>query len=124
MVNIYQYSSMQTPEHMFKAPICLHITQKCQKKVLKSNTFYDFYISNILIKDQFNICILYIFPFKAPQHWAALFPHACSGQSQSPIDIKTAETVYDPSLKDFAIFYDPPLPGSKFFVHNNGHSST
>lgn len=62
-------------------------------------------------------------PISGPDNWADLFPDACSGRQQSPIDIKTTETVYNPGLKDFAIFYDPPAPGSKFFVHNNGHSS-
>ncbi|XP_060554275.1 carbonic anhydrase 14-like [Ruditapes philippinarum] len=59
---------------------------------------------------------------KGPNHWADLFPDACSGQHQSPIDIKSKQTVYDPTLKDIVVFYDPPLPGSKFYVHNNGHS--
>nr|UDM84255.1 carbonic anhydrase 5-like protein [Tridacna squamosa] len=59
---------------------------------------------------------------KGVDSWADLFPDACAGQSQSPIDIVTSQTVYDPNLKDFAIFYDPPLPGSKFLLHNNGHA--
>ncbi|XP_045188933.2 carbonic anhydrase 1-like [Mercenaria mercenaria] len=59
---------------------------------------------------------------KGPDHWADLFPDACSGRHQSPIDIKSKQTVYDPTLKDIVVFYDPPLPGSKFYVHNNGHS--
>nr|QFP92280.1 carbonic anhydrase [Archivesica packardana] len=59
---------------------------------------------------------------RGPDHWADLFPDACSGSLQSPINIPTKQTVYDPMLKDFAIFFDPPSPGSKFFVHNNGHS--
>ncbi|XP_052772067.1 carbonic anhydrase 1-like [Mya arenaria] len=59
---------------------------------------------------------------RGPNHWADLFPDACSGQQQSPIDIRTQETIYDPGLKDFAVFFDPPMPGSRFFVHNNGHS--
>lgn len=59
---------------------------------------------------------------RGPDHWADLFPDACAGRHQSPIDIKSQQTVYDPTLKDFSIFFDPPLPGSKFFVHNNGHS--
>lgn len=59
---------------------------------------------------------------KGPDHWKDLFPDACAGRHQSPIDIRTDQTVYDPSLKDFSIFFDPPLPGSKFYVHNNGHS--
>lgn len=59
---------------------------------------------------------------KGPTNWDDLFPQACSGRYQSPIDINTSETVYNPQLKDFAIFFDPPSPGSKFFVHNNGHA--
>lgn len=57
-----------------------------------------------------------------PDNWEVLFPDACSGRHQSPIDIKSTQTVYNPALKDFAIFFDPPAPGSKFYVHNNGHS--
>ncbi|KAL4231439.1 Carbonic anhydrase [Mactra antiquata] len=59
---------------------------------------------------------------KGPDHWADLFPDACAGRKQSPIDIRTQYTVFDPSLKDFAIFFDPPAPGSRFYVHNNGHT--
>ncbi|KAH3788859.1 carbonic anhydrase 7-like [Dreissena polymorpha] len=59
---------------------------------------------------------------KGPDHWADLFPEACAGAKQSPININTEDTVYNPALKDFSVFFDPPLPGSKFYVHNNGHT--
>lgn len=57
-----------------------------------------------------------------PAFWHEVFPQACSGASQSPIDIRSEETVYDPRLKDFAIYYDPPKPDSKMFIKNNGHT--
>ncbi|XP_066924991.1 carbonic anhydrase 1-like [Clytia hemisphaerica] len=34
-----------------------------------------------------------------PQHWAKTYPK-CGGSSQAPIDIKTADVVYNPKLKD------------------------
>ncbi|XP_005106718.2 carbonic anhydrase 6 [Aplysia californica] len=57
-----------------------------------------------------------------PLYWHELFPHACSGLQQSPIDLKSEETVYNPNLKDFAIWYDPPKPDSKMYIKNNGHT--
>ncbi|XP_060570061.1 carbonic anhydrase 1-like [Ruditapes philippinarum] len=57
-----------------------------------------------------------------PMYWPGLFPNYCAGIFQSPINIETSKTVYNPNLKEFAIFYDPPLRGSKFEVHNNGHA--
>ncbi|BFZ01439.1 hypothetical protein BsWGS_04478 [Bradybaena similaris] len=59
---------------------------------------------------------------KGPAFWHEVFPKACSGTSQSPIDIRSEETVYDPRLKEFAIYYDPPKPDSKMFIRNNGHT--
>lgn len=59
---------------------------------------------------------------RGPQYWYKLFPQACSGKYQSPIDIKSKETLYSPDLKDFAIWYDPPRPGSAMTVSNNGHT--
>ncbi|KAL3864880.1 hypothetical protein ACJMK2_006528, partial [Sinanodonta woodiana] len=55
-------------------------------------------------------------------HWDELFPDACSGLYQSPINIKTSLTVYDPNLTEFALWFNPPRPGSRFVLHNNGHT--
>ena len=52
-----------------------------------------------------------------------MFPDGCSGRQQSPIDIVTNAAHYNPKLNDFAIWHDPPKPGSQFKVVNNGHSS-
>ncbi|XP_076460810.1 carbonic anhydrase 14-like [Babylonia areolata] len=57
-----------------------------------------------------------------PHYWHDLFPQACSGKHQSPIDIRPAKTKYDPSLNGFAIWYDPPRPGSTLVVSNSGHT--
>ncbi|KAJ8316915.1 hypothetical protein KUTeg_004819 [Tegillarca granosa] len=57
-----------------------------------------------------------------PKNWHTLFPEKCSGRKQSPININTLDTIEDPGLKDFALWYDPPKPGSKFIMHNNGHT--
>ncbi|KAL8570243.1 hypothetical protein ACOMHN_029943 [Nucella lapillus] len=57
-----------------------------------------------------------------PHYWHELFPQACSGKHQSPIDIRPARTIYDPSLNDFAIWFDPPRPGSTLLISNNGHT--
>ncbi|XP_041367939.1 carbonic anhydrase 14-like [Gigantopelta aegis] len=57
-----------------------------------------------------------------PTHWHEMFPEACSGKLQSPINIIPEETMYDPKLKEFAIWYDPPRPNSKMNVKNNGHT--
>ncbi|KAK3095683.1 hypothetical protein FSP39_017549 [Pinctada imbricata] len=57
-----------------------------------------------------------------PTHWHKLFKNACSGREQSPINIQREYTLYDPKLNDFAIWYDPPKPGSKFYLLNNGHT--
>ena len=57
-----------------------------------------------------------------PRYWKHLFPDGCSGKQQSPIDIETSTTQYDPNLNDFAIWYDPPKPNSLFHVVNNGHA--
>lgn len=59
---------------------------------------------------------------KGPEFWHELFPQACSGKYQSPIDIRPEETMYNPALKDFAMWYDPPRPDCKMRVSNNGHS--
>ncbi|XP_063433785.1 carbonic anhydrase 14-like [Mytilus trossulus] len=59
-----------------------------------------------------------------PRHWHKLFPDGCSGKQQSPIDITTQSSEHDPKLGDFAIWHDPPKPGSLFKVKNNGHSIT
>lgn len=59
---------------------------------------------------------------KSPVNWERLFPEACSGRYQSPIDINTSQSVYNPQLKDFVIFFDPPSADSRFYVHNNGHA--
>lgn len=51
-----------------------------------------------------------------------MYPDGCAGKQQSPIDIRTTQTEYDPKLNDFAIWFDPPKPGSTFHVVNNGHT--
>ncbi|KAK3770021.1 hypothetical protein RRG08_043183 [Elysia crispata] len=56
-----------------------------------------------------------------PAGWADQFKK-CAGKKQSPIDIRAEETMYNPDLKDFAIWYDPPMPNSNFTVKNNGHT--
>ncbi|KAK3101514.1 hypothetical protein FSP39_004141 [Pinctada imbricata] len=62
------------------------------------------------------------FSITGPTHWHKLFKNACSGREQSPINIQREYTLYDPKLNDFAIWYDPPKPGSKFYLLNNGHT--
>ncbi|XP_046376550.1 carbonic anhydrase 14-like [Haliotis rufescens] len=57
-----------------------------------------------------------------PGHWHDLFPEACSGNLQSPININPEETVYNPNLREFAIWYDPPKDNAQMFVKNNGHA--
>lgn len=57
-----------------------------------------------------------------PKFWHELFPQACSGKYQSPIDIRVEQTMYNPDLRDFAIWYDPPKPDSTMTVLNNGHT--
>ncbi|KAK3589434.1 hypothetical protein CHS0354_020768 [Potamilus streckersoni] len=59
---------------------------------------------------------------KGVDHWDTLFPDACSGLYQSPINIKTSLTEYDPNLTEFALWFNPPKPGSRFVLHNNGHT--
>lgn len=61
-------------------------------------------------------------PFPGPLYWHEIFPEDCSGKYQSPIDIHPEETVYNPELKDFAIWYDPPKKNSKMYIANNGHT--
>lgn len=57
-----------------------------------------------------------------PENWYKLFDNACSGLSQSPINIEREKAIYDPSLNDFALWHNPPRPGSYFDVTNNGHT--
>lgn len=57
-----------------------------------------------------------------PHLWRDLFPEACSGKYQSPINIHRENTVYNSDLREFAIWYDPPRPGSHLRVLNNGHT--
>lgn len=57
------------------------------------------------------------------ENWPTLFPIACAGLEQSPIDIRPEQTIYNPDLKDFAIWYDPPKRNSQMFIKNNGHAS-
>ncbi|GFS16968.1 carbonic anhydrase [Elysia marginata] len=56
-----------------------------------------------------------------PKYWHEQFKK-CAGKKQSPIDIKAEESMYDPDLKNFAIWYDPPRPDSNMTVKNNGHT--
>ncbi|XP_069778120.1 carbonic anhydrase 13-like [Narcine bancroftii] len=42
-----------------------------------------------------------------PSYWAQLYPVAKDGSRQSPIEIKNAETKFDPSLKPLNPSYDP-----------------
>ena len=55
--------------------------------------------------------------FVGTKHWHHLFPEGCAGKQQSPIDIKSINSVFNPNLNDFAIWHDPPKPGSSFAVH-------
>ncbi|XP_053571147.1 carbonic anhydrase 2 [Bombina bombina] len=57
-------------------------------------------------------------PENGPNTWHQSFPIA-QGDQQSPIDIRTKEAKYDPSLKPLSISYDPST--AKFIV-NNGHA--
>ena len=54
-----------------------------------------------------------------PNVWKDLFP-ACAGSSQSPIDIRTGCTVYQP-MPAFALSPNYDVP-QLFTVVNNGHS--
>ncbi|XP_075776560.1 carbonic anhydrase 13 isoform X4 [Pelodiscus sinensis] len=55
-----------------------------------------------------------------PAHWKEVFPVA-NGNRQSPIDIKTEETKYDPGLPPISPNYDPT---SAKVILNNGHSTS
>ncbi|XP_060631538.1 carbonic anhydrase 13-like [Anolis sagrei] len=55
-----------------------------------------------------------------PSHWKEVFPLA-NGDRQSPIDIKTQEAKYDPSLRPLYPRYDP---SSARVILNNGHSTS
>ncbi|XP_072780902.1 carbonic anhydrase 13 isoform X2 [Taeniopygia guttata] len=55
-----------------------------------------------------------------PAHWKEVFPVA-NGDRQSPIDIKTEDTKYDPSLRPLNPSYDP---ASAKIILNNGHSTS
>lgn len=55
-----------------------------------------------------------------PSHWKEVFPVA-NGDRQSPIDIKTTEAKYDPSLRPISPNYDPT---SAKVILNNGHSTS
>ncbi|XP_030914361.1 carbonic anhydrase 13 [Geospiza fortis] len=62
----------------------------------------------------------YRMPDLRPAHWKEVFPVA-NGDRQSPIDIKTEETKYDPSLRPLNPSYDP---ASAKIILNNGHSTS
>ncbi|KAM4687359.1 carbonic anhydrase 2-like [Discoglossus pictus] len=53
-----------------------------------------------------------------PNFWHKSFPIA-RGEQQSPIDIKTSEAKYDPSINPLSINYDPTTAK---VILNNGHS--
>uniref|UniRef100_A0A8D0H8L5 Carbonic anhydrase n=1 Tax=Sphenodon punctatus TaxID=8508 RepID=A0A8D0H8L5_SPHPU len=55
-----------------------------------------------------------------PSHWKEVFPIA-NGSRQSPIEIKTQETKYDPALRPLSPSYDPT---SAKVILNNGHSTS
>uniref|UniRef100_A0A7M4DXB9 Alpha-carbonic anhydrase domain-containing protein n=1 Tax=Crocodylus porosus TaxID=8502 RepID=A0A7M4DXB9_CROPO len=55
-----------------------------------------------------------------PSRWKEVFPVA-NGDRQSPIDIKTTEAKYDPSLCPISPNYDPT---SAKVILNNGHSTS
>uniref|UniRef100_G1KPK2 Carbonic anhydrase n=1 Tax=Anolis carolinensis TaxID=28377 RepID=G1KPK2_ANOCA len=55
-----------------------------------------------------------------PSHWKEVFPLA-NGDRQSPIDIKTQEAKYDPTLRPLYPRYDP---SSAKVILNNGHSTS
>lgn len=56
-----------------------------------------------------------------PHFWHQLFK-TCSGSKQSPINIITQDTVYDPTLTEFAIWFNPPHPHDHMTVINNGYT--
>ncbi|XP_071959708.1 carbonic anhydrase 2-like [Antedon mediterranea] len=56
-----------------------------------------------------------------PQEWGKEFPIAIHGKRQSPIDIKTSEIEYNPSLGKLKFDYDPKSIKN---VVNNGHTFT
>ncbi|XP_059175455.1 carbonic anhydrase 14-like [Physella acuta] len=58
-----------------------------------------------------------------PMNWHKHYQNACAGRYQSPIDLKAEQTSYNPDLKDFAIWYDPPKEDTVFLIHNNGHTA-
>lgn len=55
-----------------------------------------------------------------PSHWKEVFPIA-NGDRQSPIDIRTEDTKYDPTLRPLKPNYDPT---SAKVILNNGHSTS
>ncbi|KAL8181959.1 UNVERIFIED_CONTAM: Carbonic anhydrase 13 [Gekko kuhli] len=55
-----------------------------------------------------------------PSHWKEVFPIA-NGDRQSPIDIRTQDTKYDPTLRPLRPNYDPT---SAKVILNNGHSTS
>ncbi|XP_053251716.1 carbonic anhydrase 13-like [Podarcis raffonei] len=55
-----------------------------------------------------------------PSRWKELFPLA-TGDRQSPIDIRTETTKYDPTLRPLYPNYDP---SSAKVILNNGHSTS
>ncbi|NXC49604.1 CAH4 anhydrase, partial [Penelope pileata] len=58
---------------------------------------------------------------EGPRQWHETYP-ACSGNSQSPINIVTKNVIYDKSLKPL-YFEDYDVKGSsKWIIENNGHT--
>lgn len=45
----------------------------------------------------------------------------CNGKQQSPINIVTSQTDFNPALKDFT-FYDSQEATTKMTAKNNGHT--
>lgn len=59
-----------------------------------------FFIVTIFLKVTSQEAFSWNYKDKGPDYWEALLP-SCRGTSQSPIDIKQSDAIYDPKLKDF-----------------------
>ncbi|KAM5125966.1 carbonic anhydrase 9-like, partial [Mantella aurantiaca] len=59
--------------------------------------------------------------YKDISEWEAEFP-ACGGAEQSPINVKTEETKYEPNLKPITVSGYDVSPGESLTLSNNGHT--
>ncbi|KAF5902706.1 carbonic anhydrase 14-like isoform X1, partial [Clarias magur] len=53
--------------------------------------------------------------------WPILFPD-CGGSSQSPINVDTSKTLYDPSLPSLQLLGYEQYGHVPFTLSNNGHT--